>query len=197
MTSIFKENEIFVKEKVRILKYGNVFGFFNLTNHKLGEAREEEITLVKKIFKLTKLKTMLPFTISLYDSNNQKLVTLKRPFTWFLSEIVISDPQGNKIGKYKQKFKLLKPTFTLFDKDDNEFAKIQGNFIAWKFTITSTDGKNLGTINKKFAGLGKELFTTADNYLVKLHATSITPEQRKILTSVACIIDMVFKEYSG
>ena len=101
MSSIFDEKTIFVKEKARFLKYGNVFDFFTLDNRKIGQAREEDIGIGKKIFKLTRFKSMLPFTISLYDSNEQKIVSLKRPFTFFRSKVDIYDAGGRKLGRFQ------------------------------------------------------------------------------------------------
>jgi len=197
MASIFEEKEIFVKEKVRFFKFGNVFDFYNLENVKIGEGREENLFFLKKILKLTGIKPFLPFTISLYDSSNTKLVTFDRPLTFWMSQITILDAGGNQIGKYQQKFRLLKPTFVIFDNNNVEFAKIEGNFVAWNFVITLNDGTKVGEINKKFSGIAKEMFTTADNYIVKLNSQSLSKEHKKILISVACIIDMVFKEYNG
>lgn len=196
MASILDEKNIFVKERVRMFKFGNVFEFFNLDNVKIGEAREEEITTFKKFVKMTNMKTMLPFTIGIYGSDGSKIVTLKKPFKWFLPRVFIYDNDGTEIGKYVQKFKFFKSEFHLFGRDGIEFAKIVGNFVGWKFVISFMDGRKIGEINKKFAGIGKELFTTADNYVVRFEeGVSLSDEQKKILVSVSCVIDMIFKEY--
>ena len=194
MASIFEERVIFVKEKVRYFKFGEVFEFFNLDNVKIGEAREENVSFIKKILKMTGLKTKLSFTVSLYDTSNNKIITIKRPFTWFLSDITVFDQVGNKLGRYKEEYQLFKPVFSLYSKHEIKFAKIEGNFVAWNFVITSVNGEKIGEINKKFAGIAKEMFTTADNYLVKLN-NSLSEDNRKVLTSVACVIDLICKEY--
>ena len=89
---------------------------------------------------------------------------------------------------------LFKPTLIFYDANEMEFAKIQGNFTAWNFTIKLSDGAQVGEINKKFAGVAKELFTTADHYLVKLTG-SVDKDKQHMLLAVACVIDMVYKEY--
>ena len=195
MTELFSEKQIFVKEKVRMFRFGNVFEFFNLSNVKLGEAREEEITKFKKVIKLTKYKSLLPFTIVLYDNMGEKIVRLNKPFKFWLPIVNVYDKQNQKIGSYKSKFRFFKPTFSLRDNSEQEFAKIEGNIMAWNFKITSNDSREIGTINKKFAGVAKELFTTSDNYLININNELLNEQQRKLLTSVACVIDMIFKEY--
>lgn len=193
--AIHKEKTVLVKEKVRMFKFGNVFEFFNLQNHKIGEAREEEISGFKKFVKLTKYKSMLPFTIGLYDAQGNKVVTLRKPFRWWMAEVFVHDKDDNVIGRYKQKFKFLKPTFYLYE-NEQEFAKIEGNFTAWNFNITSPEGHDYGQIDKKFAGIAKEFLTTADNYVVRLDHDSLNENQQKILSSVSCVIDLIFKEYN-
>lgn len=192
MTSIFNEKTIFVKQLARVFKFGHVFEFYNQHKVKIGEAREEEITGWKKFVKMTKYSALLPFTISIYDSAGNKIVTLRKPFKWWMQEVNIHDEKDNVIGRYKQKFTFFKPTFHIFD-NEREFAMIQGNFVGWSYNITSASGQPLGVINKKFSGLAKEMFTTADNYQVKFEDSSLTADQKKILTSISCVIDMIFK----
>ncbi|MBI1970848.1 hypothetical protein HYS47_03810 [Candidatus Woesearchaeota archaeon] len=197
MASLFTEKKIFAKEQVRFMKFGNVFEFFSLDNKKLGEAREEEIDGIKKVFKLTKYKQHFPFTVSIYDSSDKKLVTIRRGFSLFLSTVKVFDGNGSPIGHYKQKFKLLKSKFLLFDESEKHFADLDGTMIGWSYAITDIHGTKLGGLYKKFSGVGKELFTTADNYIIELeNISSLSENQRKMIISVACIIDMIAGERS-
>jgi len=53
----------------------------------------------------------------------------------------------------------------------------------------------LAHVSKKWAGVGKELFTSADNYVLEI-AKSVAPDsaaRQLILAAVMCI-DMVLKE---
>ncbi|MNL61289.1 Scramblase [compost metagenome] len=53
----------------------------------------------------------------------------------------------------------------------------------------------LAKVTKKWAGLGKELFTSADNYVLQIedHVPQNSDERKLILAAVMCI-DMVLKE---
>jgi uncharacterized protein YxjI len=55
--------------------------------------------------------------------------------------------------------------------------------------------RELATVSKKWAGIGKELFTSADNYVLEIAPwlRADDPVRRLILASVLCI-DMVLKE---
>jgi hypothetical protein len=56
-------------------------------------------------------------------------------------------------------------------------------------------GREIGTVTKKWAGLGKELFTTADNYIISLNErTSANADAGALLLAAGLAIDMVLKE---
>jgi uncharacterized protein YxjI len=52
----------------------------------------------------------------------------------------------------------------------------------------------LATINKKWNGAMKEIFTTADKYKVSIDGTLVNDTLKKIVLSSAITIDMVLKE---
>lgn len=53
----------------------------------------------------------------------------------------------------------------------------------------------LGQVNKKWTGIGKEFFTSADNYVLQIENTVAQDDNSRqlILAAVMCI-DMVLKE---
>lgn len=191
--NILKENEIVVREQVR-LKFGNIFNFVSTQNKDLGEAREENITGVRKLFKLTKLKHHLPFDFTIYDSNNQPIVKIqKKQASFFVSRVDVFDNSDKLLGTYQQKFKFFKPMFNVLDDQGGQIATVKGNIVAWNYDITDMAGGNIATISKKFAGIAKEIFTTADNYVFRIEK-SLPENQRKLFAGAPVIVDMIFKE---
>jgi len=51
----------------------------------------------------------------------------------------------------------------------------------------------IGTITKKWAGIGKELFTSADNYIIALNDEP-APAKAMLLLAAGLAVDTVFKE---
>ena len=50
-------------------------------------------------------------------------------------------------------------------------------------------------MTKKWAGLGKELFTSADNYMISLSdASGSNPTMAGLLLAAGLAIDIIFKE---
>jgi uncharacterized protein YxjI len=73
--------------------------------------------------------------------------------------------------------------------------------LAWDFTffqMTSRGEEEVARIGKVWAGLAKELFTTADNYVLGMNPAlgAENPLRMMILAAVVCV-DMVFKERSA
>ncbi|MEJ2240202.1 MAG: phospholipid scramblase-related protein, partial [Gemmatimonadales bacterium] len=64
----------------------------------------------------------------------------------------------------------------------------------WNFKFKAGE-KELAHVQKKWAGVGKEFFTSADNYMLEISA-EVPPDSKLrqlILAAVMCI-DMVLKE---
>ena len=59
--------------------------------------------------------------------------------------------------------------FRVFDAGGNEVALVKGDWKGWNFRFLDKSGNEIGTITKKWAGIGKELFTSADNYIITLN----------------------------
>lgn len=191
--AFFESNDYFIDEKVNLLKFENAYRVYNKENVQTGNI-VQRLTASQKFLRLLLNKAMLPFILEVRDMQDQKLVSIKRGWTFWMSKIVILDATDSVIGTIKQKFKLFRPTFRITDSSENEMAVITGDWKAWNFQIQDASGNQIGSINKKWAGILKEAFTTADKYYV-----SIVPEYAedvKKIAIVACAItiDMVLKE---
>ena len=74
-------------------------------------------------------------------------------------------------------------------------AEIKGDWKGWNFRFLTPEGNEIGKVTKKWAGLGKELFTSADNYIIALNETAaIRPDAAPLLLAAGLAIDTVFKE---
>ena len=57
------------------------------------------------------------------------------------------------------------------------------------------DNKELGLVTKKWSGLGKEMFTSADNYILEIKdVVEKTSSVRLLILAAVICIDMVIKE---
>ena len=77
---------------------------------------------------------------------------------------------------------------------DQPLCVLQGNWTSWDFKFMAGEHE-LARVTKKWAGLGKELFTTADNYILSI-AADVPPDNaiRGLIFGAVMCIDLVLKE---
>jgi uncharacterized protein YxjI len=191
--SLFEKNVLLIDEKVNAFKFENEYKVFDEENNQVG-AINQKISGGQKLLRLLLNKAMLPFTLEIVDENGNIQARIQRGWTFFMSKISILDDKDNTIGHIKQKFKLFKPTFEILSENNEPIGKITGDWKAWDFKIFDDKEIQIGTVNKKWAGLLKEAFTTADKYVVNIESNNISKENRIAILASAITIDMVLKE---
>ncbi|WP_443943777.1 phospholipid scramblase-related protein [Pedobacter sp. AW1-32] len=192
--TFFLSDEYFIDEKVNFLKFANEYKVYNEKAEQIGLIKQR-ISGWHKVLRLLINKAMMPFTLEILDSNDVLQATIYRGWTFWMSKIIVTDPQGVEVGTIQQKFKFFKPTFIISEPiSGSEIAKISGDWKAWNFTISNKDGLEVGKINKKWAGALKEVFTTADKYNVSIDPKYAENNQKVAIVATAITIDMVLKE---
>jgi uncharacterized protein YxjI len=106
----------------------------------------------------------------------------------------VEDGAGRLLGSFKQKLFSLGGAFDVRNPEERVVCSLKGKWTGWEFRFMDGD-REMATVSKKWAGLGKELFTSADNYVLGIApgVGADDPVRRLILASVLCI-DMVLKE---
>jgi uncharacterized protein YxjI len=167
------------------------------TKEQIGIAKEKPGAMFT-VLRLLVNKHLLPTKVFVYNGNdpedeNQVLFSIRKGFTFLRPKIRICDSAGNDVGYLKSKLFSLGGAFRVFDTSDNEVALVKGDWKGWNFRFLDGNENEIGTITKKWAGLGKELFTTADNYIIAISASS-SPESATLLLAAGLAVDTVFKE---
>jgi uncharacterized protein YxjI len=188
----FESDDYFIDEKVNYFKFGNTYNIFNKEGEQVGVINQK-ITSWHKVLRLFLNKAMFPFLLEVHNIDNDLQVVIKRGWTFWMSKIEIIDANDNLIGIIKQKFKLFKPTFIIENASGNIIAKITGDWKAWDFKINDANENSIGTINKKWAGVMKEVFTRADKYYVAINPDFAEDTNKIAIVSCAITIDMVLK----
>lgn len=189
----FEKDEFLINQKVNFLKFECEYKIFDLEGVQVGIVRQK-MSVSKKILTLFIGKAMLPFFMEIIDMEGKTLASISRPWAWWIPKVSVRDGDGNLIGHIKHVWKFLKPTFKIFDSQWQDIGEISGDWKAWNFKISATDGSNIGNITKKWAGVMKEVFTSADNYRVSINPEYAEDTNKIVLVSAAITIDMVLKE---
>jgi uncharacterized protein YxjI len=123
-----------------------------------------------KLLRLFVKKPLLPTVVHVYEHEAAPAVISlrKRPGFLHTTVIVIHATRG-EIGRFKSKLFSLGGGFHVFDRSGKKVADVKGDWKGWNFKMLDEHGQELGVVTKKWAGFGKELFTTADNYMIALN----------------------------
>ena len=106
----------------------------------------------------------------------------------------VLDEADQHIGSFQQKLLSVGGAFTVLGPSDEELCRLQGKWTGWDFRFTAGDTE-LAHVTKKWAGIGKELFTSADNYILEISDDVPSDNRlRQLILAAVMSIDMVLKE---
>ena len=188
----------FIREHVGFMKLSDTYDILDPeTQTQIGIAKEKPGALVL-VLRFLIGKQLLPTKVFVYEGTNPEdenrlLFSIQRGFTLIRSRVNICDSRGTIIGWLKSKALSLGGAFYVFDAADNQVAFVKGDWKGWNFRFLDRSENEIGTITKKWAGIGKELFTTADNYMIALNQEA-KPENAILLLAAGLAVDTIYKE---
>lgn len=195
MHTLLNNNTFFVKEHVGMFKAANNFDIIDPdTQQAIMDCREPNLGIFTKLLRFTDYKSHTPFDIRITDQQCKPVLSIRRGVSIFRSRVEVLDETGQLIGLFQQKLLSLGGKFEVLDAQGNSLCWLKGKWSSWDFRFEQ-DGRELAQVTKKWAGLGKELFTSADNYMLII-SDAVAPDAKVrplILAAVMCI-DMVLKE---
>ena len=151
-----------------MFKAANNYDVFDpQSNQQVLECREPNLGVFTKIFRFTDYKRMTPFQVEVRTPNGQKVLTVKRGFSLFLSKVEVLDEHDRLVGSFSQKFFSIGGKFDVLDAREKLVCTLRGKWTSWDFRFVQGE-RELARVAKKWAGLGKELFTSADNYMLAI-----------------------------
>jgi uncharacterized protein YxjI len=195
MHEVLNRNLFLVKEHVGLFKAANNYDVYDPeTGQIIMECREDHLGMITKMLRFSDWKRNTPFDIQVRTPQGQQIVRVKRGISIFLSKVSVLDENNTVIGGFKQKLFSIGGAFNVLDANDNPVCYLKGKWTGWNFRFLK-DEVELAQVSKKWSGLGKEFFTSADNYILQI-SDAVPPDSRirqLILAAVMCI-DMVLKE---
>jgi len=195
MHLLFRHNNYFVKEHVGMFKASNNYDVYDpATSQMILTCREPKLGFFTKFFRFTEYKRMTPFEVVISQPNGNPLVTVKRDFTFFRSVVYIFDESNKLQGTFRQRMLSLGGKFDILDENNQVQCTLQGKWSSWDFTFVRNE-EIIARVSKKWAGMGKELFTSADNYMLAIEpAVDEQDDVRILIIAAVMCIDMVLKE---
>lgn len=185
-----QRTSIFVREQVAMLKLRDTYELIDPdTRAVLGEVKDEPAPWAKWLRLLVE-KTYLPTTLSVYpDGCPQPVLRVRKQAGFLRTRLEVQDAHGHPMAQLRNKVFSLGGAFFIFDPSGQEIGQLKGDWKGWDYAAT-IQGRPIGVVTKKWSGILKEAFTSADQYLVQ----SERPEQLSLLLGLALAVDLVYKE---
>lgn len=190
---LLDRKNFFIKQHARVFKLTNAYDILDPeTKQQIGTAKEN-VGGWNQFLRLWMNKMMMPSKVDIYENGAQtQLFSIHKPFTWWRAKVNVLDSSGNPVGYLKGMIRI-GGGFTVHDMQNNKLADIKGDWKGWNFKFTNAKGEEVGTVTKKWAGIGKELFTSADNYMISLNTSNGSAAMSLLLLAAGLSIDIVYK----
>ncbi|MGD9701928.1 MAG: phospholipid scramblase-related protein [Acidimicrobiia bacterium] len=194
--TIFTEPILVVNQKAKILEVTNQYAVFDQGGRQIASVTQVGQSAAKKVLRvLTSLDQFMTHKLEIRDADGQVQLLITRPAKVFKSTVVVESAAGQEIGRIVQDNVFGKIHFSL-EANGQTLGSINAeNWRAWNFRIEDAAGTEVARITKTFEGIAKTLFTTADNYVVQIHAQLPQPFLSLVVAS-ALSVDTALKQDS-
>jgi uncharacterized protein YxjI len=191
---MFTKSTYFIKEHAGIFKLTDTYDILEADTGQIVAQAKENISGLLKALRFIINKSLLPTQIEIKNTSLELLYTLKKKPGFLRTKVIVVDASGADLGYFESKAFSLGGGFRVFGPTGASIAEVKGKWTGWDFQFLDTSKKEIGKVTKQWAGLGKELFTSADNYVVSLNTDQTNPSLISLLIIAGLAIDVVFKE---
>lgn len=185
-----------VKERVALLKLTDTYDILDPQTGSVIAVAKEEPEPWAKWLRIVIKKSLMPTVINVYEgANPAPVLSIRRGVAILRPKVTVTVAGGQPVGHFIAKAFSLGGAFRMFDSQETEIGAVKGDWKGWNFTMSTPAGQELGRVTKKWAGLGKEFFTTADTYVIALSdGYAPPPNVAPLLLAAGLAIDTVYKE---
>ena len=195
MSDLLSHDVLVISQKAKVIEMTNEYRVFDDAGIQIGTIREVEQSTTKKAVRLfSGVDQFLTHKLGVFDRDGQQVLLLERPAKLLKSKIKVSDAQGTERGAILQDNVVGPKHFALVDGRGTRIGSIDGeNWMSWDFAIHDGTGVEVGRITKKWAGILKEGYTTADTYILHIEA-EVSPDLRLLMFASAAGLDVALKQ---
>jgi uncharacterized protein YxjI len=195
MSDLLSHDVLVISQKAKIIETMNEYRVFDDAGNGIGTIREVEQSTAKRVVRLfSGVDQFLTHKLGVFDSEARQVLMLERPAKLMKSRIKVSDAEGIERGAILQDNVVGPKHFALVDGRGERIGSIDGeNWMDWDFAIHDESGAEVGRITKKWAGILKEGYTTADTYALQIEA-EVSSDLRLLMFASAAGLDVALKQ---
>ncbi len=181
-------DKVIIKQIVEMLEVfsgfetRNRYSVLDESGRQLFYAYEESGT-TERIF----LKNMRALKLHVIDENKAEQLSVDKSFAFFFPRFVVKDADGSTLAEIRRRFAFLKNRFE-WDYIGQKYTCINKLAHPWTYRIF-IDGQQVAQVLKKWGGVGREMFSDADTFLVDLGSVG-DKKLRQIILALAFAVDL-------
>jgi uncharacterized protein YxjI len=185
---LFTEPILVVNQKAKLLELVNEYKVLDQEGNQIGAVAQVGQSTAKKIARfVSSLDQFMTHTYEIRDTDERPLLILTRPRKFVKSSFLLTRPDGSEVGQVKQANVFGKIRFSLEAGGQTVGSLNAQNWRAWNFNVQDAAGAEVARITKKWVGLAKAAFTTADNYVVEIHKQMDDPLLSLVVAAALCV----------
>jgi uncharacterized protein YxjI len=195
VSELLDRNVLVIEQKPKFVELTNEYRVLDETGNEIGVIRQEGQSKARKLLRLvSSIDQFLTHRLSMYDAAGVKVLDIVRPAKVLKSRLQVLDGMGNERGWIVQENVMGKKHFSLQGSGGKSLGSINAeNWRSWDFAIEDSSGSEVGRITKRWAGILREGFTTADRYLLHI-AAQVPADLRFLMVASAAGIDTALKQ---
>jgi uncharacterized protein YxjI len=196
--AIYEQPVLVVSQKAKLVEITNQYTVSDANGQVVGYVQQVGQSAARKVLRfVSNVDQFLSHKFEITDAQGGVLLQITRPAKLIKSTVIVADAAGQELGRLIQQNAIGKIRFGLHDATGQQLAELRAeNWRAWNFSIVDADGQELARVDKKWEGLAKAMFTTADNYAVAIHQRLADP-LRALVIAAALTIDTALKQDEG
>lgn len=191
---LLRQPALFVRERVGFLKFADAYDLLDpVSQQPVGSVIEKPWW---PWLRLLVNKRFLPTAAKVLEADQVTVAfRLRRGASFLRMRFEVRAADGRLIGTIRNKLFSLRGKLLVETAEGRPIAEYTGGVLSWTRELKDPAGKVLGTVDKKWAGVAKEFFTSADNYHLALDPSVVGDADKAALLLGACVAyDMCFKE---
>jgi uncharacterized protein YxjI len=193
VVSLYDQPVLVVNQKTKLIELTNEYAVYDAEGRQIGAVVEVGQSSLKKAVRfLSNVDQFLTHRLEVRDGTGTVLV-LTRPAKLVKSRMQVARPDGTPVGEIVQANVFGKIRFDLVAQGQVVGAIQAENWRAWDFAIVDAGGTEVARITKRWEGLARTLFTTADKYVVHVHFRLPEPLASMVIAS-SLTVDSALKQ---
>lgn len=179
-------------QALRIEQPGKLFA--NRASYRILSDRRELIAIASEVEAQGRLKLLRESVRGVRSfavttaSGAQVMSLVKRASDWNTD---IQDPAGELIGRIRTEG--TRRHYTLLDASGQTIGQATGDLGLKRFSVIGAEGGTFARVRKTWAGLGKEMLTSADHYKIEFIGP-VPPLARTLTVVVPIVVDLTSYE---